>query len=421
MWKRFFCAAARAIGVFWLSLSLAACAEVRSPDQPWVSGNFPEGYFVCRDASCDVDQFSETEYRNALLERFDAIDLAIDSQRLGYSQRNNRQGVLSWGQSYVFRSYFAYYAATGDVATMLRAARHVENVLAQRDDVTGFQDWAGRSRATWATTTSSSRPMAFVVTDGAIVAALAEFARLVLRDARLVDVPLPSGERLGVFAERVLDKVEETIAVHESEWDSVVGAYRIDSQATFHEHAGLVVPYNWEGAIGRALLAVWRVRPRPQYRSRILALAQRFRASWTRTGDTTITWRYWSELERTEDTLHAHLNVLWMNECWQADIAFTYSDLLAFARTFSRRIIRPNDRSFSYYVNGLGDNIPVTSALLWMPLATFDSRLYHSVWSFFRAATAAPTNSTSAFNGTSVLELLGLAQMLEYRERVLGR
>lgn len=409
------------------ALALAAltvgCAEGPRPDQPLEDlGKLPEGYFYCNDdiACVGGESLSEAEYEQSLKTNFDRIDVALDAGRLGRSLRNNDNGSLSWEESYILRSYFDMYVATEDVEYIKNAARHVKNILAMRDDVTGVSDYRGVPGPTWRTTGFSTQPMAFLVTDGQIASSIAEFARVVLATSALGSVQTDDGVELRVFANTVLDRVQETITHYDADWDATANLYRVPSDATFFQNAGRAVPLNWEAAMARAMTAVYRARGGAALKTRLEAMAAHFKAQWVRRDDGTIYWGYWADQDDPiEDISHAHLNATWMYEAWVGGILFSYSDLVSVAASFARNVIK-TDRSFSYYLDGNGKRVPVMTAALWLPLAVFDSRLYQACWSFYRAAAANPGDTSLAFNGTRITELRGIGSLMRYRAGLLG-
>jgi hypothetical protein len=393
------------------------------PDQPLEDlAALPEGYFYCvDDAAClGEDRLSEAEYTDALPQTFDRIDRALHPHRLGRSQMSNDTGALSSEQSYILRAYFDVFAATGNVEIMKRAARHVKNVLERLDDVTGATDYRGVSGPTWRTTGFSSAPMAFLVTDGQIASSIAEFARIVLATPSLQDELTDEGLTLRDFANTVLDRVEETIAHYESTWDVKEKLYRVPADAAFLSFAGRSVPLNWEAAMARAMTSVYRARGGAALKRRLEDMAAHFKSNWVRKTDNTVYWTYWADTSRTiEDISHAHLNVNWMLEAWQGGILFSYSEVVTVSVSFARNVIK-RDRTFSYFLDGTGTREPVTTAVLWLPLSIFDSRIYQASWSFSRAAAADPTKTSIAFNGSRITELLGGAHLLRYRADLLG-
>lgn len=411
----------RAGRIFALALApwIVACAQGPLPDQPLPDlAALPEGYFYCSDdvACLGDDKLTEAQYGEALKRTFDRIEAARGDRSLV----PNDTGALSWEESYILRSYLDAYAVTSDPAVMKRAASAVKKILSLRDDVTGAVDYRGISGPTWRTTGYSTKPIAFLVTDGQVASAIAEFARVVLATHALDDVLTDDGDPFRTFANTVLDRVDETVQAHEAEWDATAKLYRIPSDATFFENAGRSVPLNWEAAMARAMNALYRVRGGADRKARLEAMAAHFKAQWVHKTDGTIYWTYWSDGTRTiEDISHAHLNATWMLEGWQAGVGFSYSDVVTVAASFARNVIK-SDQSFSFLLDGNGDRTSVTVAVLWLPLAAFDSRIYQACWSFFRAAAANPDNGNIAFNGNSITELLGAAHLWKYRTSLLG-
>jgi hypothetical protein len=394
------------------------------PDQPIGDLSvYPEGYFVCSSDSACIgdDRLSDSEYTEALKARFDRMDRAFHPERLGQSSSDNSSGALSWSQSYILRAYLEYFEATGDAEVMERAGVHVRNMLAMRDDVRGVRDFRGNSGPHWTTSRYSLEPMPFLVTDGMIVSSMAEFARRVLANPALASRESQDGRTLGTFANSVLDRVVETLDAYDRDWDNSAGAYRAPVDATFLSYAGRTVPFNWEAAMARAMVALHRVRPSQKWATRMESMARRFRGRWQRRSDDTVYWTYWGDTSDTvEDISHAHLNATWMHESWQAGILFTYSDLVRVASSFARNAIKPQ-QNYSFFLDGTGNRVPVTTGALWLPLATFDSRIFNAPWSFLRAAVERASDTRIAFNGTSPAEMLAVAQMLQYRMQVLGR
>ena len=129
-----------------------------------------------------------------------------------YLSDTNESANLAWGESYVMMGLAAMVEATGDRALLSELARHIDGVLATRDDARGVSDYRGVSAACWQNTSYQDGAYCYVVHSGMIGFPIAEAARLVaLHD--LADEPDSDGRtfKAGLLPARAGAAVAQTL------------------------------------------------------------------------------------------------------------------------------------------------------------------------------------------------------------------
>ena len=284
-----------------------------------------------------------------------SFEAAYDNVASGdwYRDSDNESATLAWGESYVMMSLAAMFRGTGDPLYLDRLARHIDGVLAQRDDARGVADYRGVSGACWRNTSyqPGGEAYCYAVHSGMIGFPLAEFARLV-GAAGLRDEAAPDGETYGAKAERYVSAAREVVAYHDDEW-SAAGYYFVRPSASFLSYAGRDLPLNQSNALGRLLLALADVTGEATYRDRAAALALRFRDQLTTDAGGAYLWNYWGGdySASGEDVSHAGINVGFAALAAARSVEFGGADLDAFAATFVDHVY-VDDTTFSDWVGG---------------------------------------------------------------------
>ncbi|MDC0674893.1 hypothetical protein [Nannocystis radixulma] len=313
-----------------------------------------------------------------------AFENAYDNSNGGdwYIGDNNETALLAWGESYVLWSLAAMARATGHTQYFDRLARHIDAVLAQRDDARGVADYRGISGACWRNThyQPDGEPYCYAVHSGMLVYPMVEFARLVAtwrhRDALAYD-----GQTWTAKAAAYVAAAKETVAYHDDEWNPA-GYYVFRADATFLEYAGVDQPLNQSNALGLALLALHDVTGEPAYLEKATALASRFKAQLTAGPDGEYLWNYWGGpyAGNGEDISHAALNVEFAALAAERGVVFSDDDVDRFALTFLRRVYR-DDATFSDFVGGGPSNDASYRPQIgrWLPLARRRTAVYTAV------------------------------------------
>ncbi|HEY1178278.1 MAG TPA: hypothetical protein VGF17_19155, partial [Phytomonospora sp.] len=284
-----------------------------------------------------------------------AFEAAYDNSNGGdwYIGDDNETALLAWGESYVLWSLVAMARATGHTQYFDRLARHIDGVLAQRDDARGVADYRGVSGACWRNThyQPNGEPYCYAVHSGMLTYPMVEFARLVAtwrhRDALAYD-----GQTWTAKAAAYVAAAQETVAYHDDEWNPK-GYYVFRPDAEFLEYAGVDQPLNQSNALGLTLLVLHDVTGEPAYLEKATALAARFKAQISAGPDGENLWNYWGGpyAGNGEDISHAALNVAFAVQAAELGVVFTDADLDRFALTFLNRIYR-DDATFSDFVGG---------------------------------------------------------------------
>jgi hypothetical protein len=284
-----------------------------------------------------------------------AYEQAYDNVAGGdwYRDSSNETATLAWGESYVMMSLASMFRATGDPLYLDRLARHIDGVLARRDDARGVADYRGVSGACWRNTSyqPGGEAYCYAVHSGMIGYPLAEFARLVDRSG-LREEPSPDGETYGTKADRYAAAAREVVAYHDDEWDAA-GWYFVRPSASFISFAGRDLPLNQSNAMGRLLLALADVTGEAAYLDKASALATRMRAQLTTDAAGAYLWNYWGGAYAAfgEDVSHAGINVGFAAMAADRRVVFDSADADAFAATFTEHVYI-DDATFSDFVGG---------------------------------------------------------------------
>lgn len=356
---------------------------------------------------------------------FNRFDQGLNNG-MGYSNYNNLNATLAWGESYIMMSYLTMYETTQDVFYLKRLVRHIDNVLQQRDDNAGKVDYRGISDATWISTTyTSGNPYAWLVHDGMLTYPIADFAQTVINNSALHSLVADTGGSFYAstdfitIAYDLLVQVDSTIDAHEDQWvnnafGNNTGAYRFRWDAlaqTFLGFPGDNLPLNQQNALGRTLVAMYEATGSAAYLDKATRLANTFKNDLVYQSATqSYVWSYWGYQGSTnEDISHAAINADFALQCYDAGIVFSLADMQRFAATFTNNIyVEPllvND-----WVDGAGGtNLYWAQSGRWVAFSRFDQEVYHIVSDLFLDA---------AINNTTVSGswFPGIANLHRYRD-----
>lgn len=331
-----------------------------------------------------------------------------------YMGDNNETALLAWGESYVLWSLMAMARLTDHPMYADRMTRHLDALLAQRDDARGVADYRGISGACWRNTSyqAGGEPYCYAVHSGMLAYPMASFAAWVgqwrHRDALAYDGQSFAAKALVYEAAAVA-----TAAYHDDEWNDA-GYYVFRGDATFLEFAGVDQPLNQSNAMGLALLALHDLTGEPVYLERATALAARMRAMMSPGPAGGLVWNYWGGAFKApgEDISHAALNVEFAVQAAARGVVFTAEDLDAIATTFVASVY-VDDGTFTNFVGGGAVNDPGYRPQIgrWLALTPHRGAIYTAVHDAFqRDYPAADVGSGSV--------LLGWANLAAYAPRV---
>ncbi|MCS7305979.1 MAG: D-glucuronyl C5-epimerase family protein [Thermoguttaceae bacterium] len=184
------------------------------------------------------------------------------------------------------------------------------------------------------------------------------FADLVFRSQKLRCYQAKAQEYVKAF--------EESFQDYAASWrEDAEGGYFVFEPGGKFWASGLPVPYNGLSANGRFLLWLWRATGAECYLSKASALAKKVRAGIRFLPDGTISMPYWMDGKvpytgwkrtgellngvyeevkpdpATEDLSHFCLTLRFMVDAYRMGIVFQQEDLKAVARTFSKRLWKP--------------------------------------------------------------------------------
>ncbi len=300
----------------------------------------------------------------------------------GYSNFNNLNSDLAWGESYILMSYMAMFRATGDTRFLRKLITHSKNIINQRDDNQGRVDYRGVSAATWIDINQIPEPYAWVVHSGMITYPMADFVNLVMRTDTLKNKMSAEGKRFLEEAEWLQKEIELTILAHEDQWDTESDVYRF-RQTELFGRPNHVLPHNQYATMGRTLLMMSLATGNRDYWQKVTSLAFRFKAALQYVpSDDSYVWEY-DRFTPVEDLSHGALEVDFAYLCFQHGIVFDAIDMKRFANTFIRNIYL-DPLKFADRVDGSGGiNSYLFDTGMWLPISAFDSNIYHAVADVF--------------------------------------
>lgn len=327
---------------------------------------------------------------------YDAANLKLNGGD-GYKTSDNAGGTLAWGESYVMMSYAAMYRATGEVSYLLSLADHALSVLDGRDNKKGLKDFAGKSRPCWQSSKYSAdgKGYCWVVHSGMIAYPMADLVLLVNATPAHKTVPLTgahAGKTLGQVAAQILTEVELIVATHDFQYLSGPkageGYYRGDpaATATAPSVAGKALPLNQMNAMGRLLVALWKVTGKAAYQTKAKALATYLKNRLTLSGQAYV-WSYWGTAwsqGNGEDISHAAINVDFAALCHDHGLVFSKTDMQRLGRTLFDKVHLSTD-STADRVDGSGTGGSYTPQVgRWLTLSPHEPRVWPVVANILR-------------------------------------
>jgi hypothetical protein len=272
-------------------------------------------------------------------------------------------GDLAWARSYVMTAYQTMYETTGDPKYLAPLLEHVRQVLACRSDRLGQTDQVrGLAMPSWVSTSSESRPYAWLVHAGMITYPLAACAATLAADPALAQ------EHAQLLAQIRAD-VAQTIRAFEPDFRPGPGP---DEGHYFCPLLQADLPFNQQNALGRAMLAMHDATGDPWYRQRAGELARYFRNR-IRLADGRATWPASAGEDQAEDIAHAAIDVDFAVACYRKDLVFTRQDMQQMAATFNGLVCTGG---FADRVDGSGtDGQCVRAVGMWGRLGGVDPHI----------------------------------------------
>lgn len=329
-----------------------------------------------------------------------------------YQGEHNETATLAWGESYVMSALAAMYRATGHPQYLDRLARHIDAVLAQRDDARGVADYRGISGACWRNLSYQDGAYCYAVHTGMIVYPMLEYVAAV-QGSPFGDQPAYDGESFGDKAQAYLAAAEASAAFHDFEWDPA-GFYAFPDDAGFLPYPGRDQPLNQSNALGRALILLGELTGDASYTEKATALAARMQQMIEVGSDGAYLWNYWGGgyTGNGEDISHAAINVDFAVLAARHGIVFDDADIAGFARTFVERVY-VDDGTFSDFVGGGSTNDSSYRPQIgrWLALSPARASIYAAVREVYDGDHAAEGVGSGAV-------LLGWALLAEYEPRL---
>lgn len=200
----------------------------------------------------------------------------------------------------------------------------------------------------------------------------------------------------------MLDAAGRAAEFHDDEWQSRaegLGDYVFPKGAPI-PWDGLMQPYNQSHAMGRLLVALYRVTRGRRYSDRIDAMLGSFKKGLVATGGTAVTWTYWpvdSEVyagytadqglptftpeflpaQQMEDISHAAISVEFVYAAAKAGFRQAQELLPQLAATYTDEMAI-GDLTVSWRVDGTGTTTPANyvQCARWGACASVDTRVY---------------------------------------------
>lgn len=349
--------------------ALSACDKLKDPAKPYCL------------------QFAEKDY--------------AFNKGMGYA--NSSLESYPWSESYILMAYARMYRATGSTVYLDKLIKHIDIILANRDDKKGRKDYKGISGAGWAiggNYTQEGKPMRFLVHSGMITAGMVDFIKIVSDDSKL-------NPAYKEKADQYLTAVKEVVAAHDKEWNDGASQYYALKDAPV-DYSGSAVPLNMEAIMGRNLLYLYDLTGDKNYINKATKMAWFFKKNLSLSG-TAYVWKYWPGVgDTTEDISHANLDIWFALTAYEHNVVFNKTDMERFAQTFLKNVYRGTGANIYKNVNR-SDSSSDPSWLLapgraWIDLNTFsDNKILPVVKNYYNDAVLKNVSFGSASSGLAAL------------------
>lgn len=345
-----------------------------------------------------------------LINKFNELDLAMYKGE-GYSNFTNKDGVLSWAESYLLEAYLDMYETTGNMSYMQKFIAQANKVYSNTDIARGIKDYKGRSRTGWSATkySKNKEPMIHVVHSGMILYPMIRFSVMVKNRSEL------SG--YSDAAKKYTKLAEMAVADLEGQWRYVAktgeGSYWFEGDEPMQANLRAPMPSNGPLALGRVIVLLNQMTGKESYLSKSKALAIYFRNNLTMTSEGGYVWGYLPKVTKhpfPEDISHGAIDVDFAYNAYIAGINFTQQDMQMFAKTIRHAF---QNGKFSKFVDGTGDdpdNIYSDASGRWLELSAVDCGVYRIIYNYL-------INRTKKSTIEHPQILLGIAKLAKYWDK----
>ena len=284
---------------------------------------------------------------------------------------NNESRDYTWSESYTLLSLVLDAERTEDTSYLAEAHDRILAVLAARDDKRSVFS----RKPSWSFTdlTSKSCPVADPGTDAMVLYPMTRYL-LAIKKLAL------EGDAKWDFA-TIRDAVIESVRGHRINWNT--NGYRspADAKDCYLDSAGRKMydfglePFNLDAAMGSVHANLYALTGNSEDRDKAAVIAQQLESQITKLPDGTWVWPYWRASPEPEDTGHAYIELDFIDQAYEAGIAFTFSDLAAITKTLALKVF-PASGGMASFVSGEGlGNGDESLAGMYLPFSSTDSNL----------------------------------------------
>ena len=284
---------------------------------------------------------------------------------------NNESRDYTWSESYTLLSLVLDAERTNDTSYLAEAHDRILAVVGGRDDRRGVFS----RKPSWSFTdlTSGSCPVADPGTDAMVLYPMTRYL-LALKRLAL------EGDAKWDFV-TIRDAVTESVRGHRINWNT--NGYRspadakdcyLDSARRKMYDFGLE-PFNLDAAMGSVHANLYALTGNLEDRDKAAVIAQQLASQVTKLPDGAWVWPYWRASPEPEDTGHAYIELDFIDQAYEAGIAFTFSDLAAITKTLALKVF-PASGVMASFVSGEGlGNGDESLAGMYLPFSSTDSNL----------------------------------------------
>src|SRR3989344_1232831 len=259
----------------------------------------------------------------------------------------NEARDYTWGESYTLLSLVLDAERTNDASYLAEAHDRILAVIAARDDRRGVFS----RKPSWSFTdlTSVSCPVADPGTDAMVLYPMTRYL-LALKKLAL------EGDAKWDFV-TIRDAVTESVRGHRINWNTSGYRSPADAKDCYLDSAGRKMydfglePFNLDAAMGSVHANLYALTGNSEDRDKAAVIAQQLESQITKLPDGTWVWPYWRVSPEPEDTGHAYIELDFIDQAYEAGIAFTFSDLVAITKTLASKVF-PASGGMAAFVDG---------------------------------------------------------------------
>jgi hypothetical protein len=285
---------ATAIALFTVVVvALSCCTKKNIVDQPTDRGTATSGPRLTTNSTL-----------NTWYDKFVAYDTSFGTN----NYNSTSSATLAWNESYLLRGYVIMYEVTKNTSWLTKLTTHVDAIISHATDIgsDGYLDW-GTTRY------GDGGLYPYMVHDGMICLPIAQFIRLVHRDATGLSAFATKASTYRTFIEtNIVPKWSDPASYMGNCWhvySSSTGWYMEPSTFNAFNGAGYTrLPYNMMNIFAEMLYMMYDTNGNSWYKDRADAIAQNFKNSLTTNG-TGYTWKYCYVTTPIEDTSHGDLDI----------------------------------------------------------------------------------------------------------------